>query len=75
VIQLISLVEDEIEISLNPKSMRSYYQRLITHGYTSEQAGNLIAKLLGLAIVSRGWTLKELNSLIFLQKINTRISS
>lgn len=43
------------------------HRRLIIMGYTRVEAGNLLAKLVGLEVTKSGWTIDQLVHLIFLQ--------
>lgn len=55
------------ELDLSPNNLRFMYRRLIQMGYTPEQSGNLVAKLVGLALFKKGWTSKEIIDLLFLK--------
>ena len=54
----------DLDVSLT--NLKRIYRRLIMMGYTKEQAGNLIGKLIGLEANKRGWTTKEIADLLFL---------
>lgn len=49
---------------LSPQVIRVLFRRLILSGYTREEAGNLIANLMGLGPDEKGWTTKELIRLL-----------
>jgi len=53
------------ELVLNSKVIRVLYRRLILAGYSTKEASNLIAKLMGLAVTENGWKIKELQTLLF----------
>lgn len=53
------------ELVLNSKVIRVLYRRLIMAGYSTTEASNLIAKLMGLAVTENGWKIKELQNLLF----------
>lgn len=61
------------DLKINPQFIRILYRRLILAGYSKEEAGNLIAKLLGLAAAKKGWTTKELMDMLFLKDISERL--
>jgi hypothetical protein len=39
-------------------------------GYSKVEAGNIIAKIIGLGTSKTGWTVKELQSMLFLQYLD-----
>lgn len=50
---------------LSPIIIRSLFRRLLLAGFTREEAGNLIAKLMGLGVTDKGWTPHELIRLLY----------
>lgn len=53
------------DLTFSPVFIRTLYRRLVRAGYTHAEAGNLIAKLMGLVATEKGWTVKELLNLLF----------
>ena len=53
------------DFPLSPVIIRALFRRLIIAGFTKEEAGNLIAKLMGLGVTQKGWTLHELIRLLY----------
>jgi len=58
------------EVALSPLFIKTLYRRLIRAGYTPKEAGNLVAKVMGLVASEKGWTVKQLTDLLFLQYID-----
>lgn len=54
------------DFSLDSKSIRTLYRRLLMMGYTKEDASNMVANLMGLGPNDKGWTVSELQKLLFL---------
>lgn len=52
---------------LDSKSVRTLYRRLLIMGYSKEDASNMIANLMGLGPLEHGWSVKELQKLLFLK--------
>ena len=51
---------------------RSLYQQLESLGLRSSEAGNVTAYLNGLAPVSGGWTIEEVERLLFVRYLDER---
>ncbi|HEY6057940.1 MAG TPA: hypothetical protein VIV06_07895 [Candidatus Limnocylindrales bacterium] len=49
--------------------VRATYQRLLIGGLTPGEAGNLTARLAGLRLCSSGWTLQQIEHLVFLRSV------
>jgi hypothetical protein len=47
-------------------------RELVAQGFTSAEAGNLAAYLLGLAHADDGWTIEEIERLLFVRHLVTR---
>jgi hypothetical protein len=47
-------------------------RELLAQGFTSTEAGNLAAYLLGLARTNEGWTIDEIERLLFVRHLLTR---
>jgi hypothetical protein len=62
------------EIVLSPQTIRAMFRKFLILGYTPNQAGNLIGKLMGLAATQNGWTVKELIHMLYLQDMDNRVS-
>ena len=45
------------------------YRRLTVGGWTAREAGNLTAHLEGLGPVRHGWTIREIDHLLFLREM------
>ena len=54
------------------RSVRSTYHRLRMVGLTATEAGNLTAHLNGLRIADQGWTLHEIERLLFVRALVER---
>jgi hypothetical protein len=53
----------------SPRTARSTYQRLRMVGLTAAEAGNLTAHLNGLKVAGQGWTLREIEGLLFIRAL------
>ena len=51
------------------RTVRSTYQRLRMVGLTATEAGNLTAHLSGLHVSENGWTLQEIERLLFVRAL------
>jgi hypothetical protein len=51
------------------RTVRSTYQRLRMVGLTATEAGNLTAHLNGLHVAEHGWTLQEIERLLFIRAL------
>ncbi|HXG40745.1 MAG TPA: hypothetical protein VNJ28_07355 [Candidatus Limnocylindrales bacterium] len=49
--------------------VRFVYQRLRMAGLTGIEAGNLTAHLAGLRVARKGWTVQEIESLLFIRAL------
>jgi len=58
------------DLILDAKMIRAMYRKLIIGGYTKEEAGNMIARLMGLEPSDKGWTVRELQHLRFLEYLD-----
>lgn len=58
------------DLILDSKMIRALYRKLIFNGYTKEEAGNLVARLMGLDPAEKGWTVRELQYLRFLEYLD-----
>jgi hypothetical protein len=56
------------DLVFDAKRIRVMYRRFMMAGYTREQAGNLIAKLMGLEVSKKGWTVRELQYIDFIRR-------
>ena len=67
------VIEDEMvrEVS-GVTSPRATFRRLLFCGLTPEQAGNLTARLEGIKPIRDGWTVAEIDRLVFLRWLVTR---
>lgn len=54
------------------RSARSTIRRLMADGWTLRAAGNMAAYLAGLTPAATGWTLREINALVFLRWLHQR---
>ena len=52
-----------------PRTVRATYQRLRMSGLTPLEAGNLTAHLNGLRATEHGWTLEEIENLLFVRAL------
>lgn len=50
-------------------SVRSMYRRLRMGGLDAREAGNLTAHLTGLRVVPHGWTVQEIERLLFVREL------
>jgi hypothetical protein len=60
------------EPTLERRSVRSTYHRLRMVGLSATEAGNLTAHLNGLRIADQGWTLHEIERLLFVRALVER---
>lgn len=63
---------DEIVIPaprIPTRDARATYHGLLLGGFTSAEAANLTAHLAGLRISARGWTLQQIEHLLFLRSV------
>jgi hypothetical protein len=51
------------------RTVRSTYQRLRMVGLSATEAGNLTAHLHGLHVAEHGWTLQEIERLLFIRAL------
>jgi hypothetical protein len=51
------------------RTVRSTYQRLRMVGLSATEAGNLTAHLNGLHVAEQGWTLQEIERLLFIRAL------
>jgi len=51
------------------RTVRSTYQRLRMAGLSATEAGNLTAHLNGLHVAEHGWTLQEVERLLFIRAL------
>jgi hypothetical protein len=51
------------------RTIRRTYRRLRMVGLSDAEAGNLTARLNGLAIVEKGWTVQEIERLLFIRAL------
>jgi hypothetical protein len=51
------------------RTVRSTYQRLRMAGLSAAEAGNLTAHLNGLHVADHGWTLQEIERLLFIRAL------
>jgi hypothetical protein len=51
------------------RSVRSTYQRLRMVGLSATEAGNLTAHLNGLHVAEHGWTLQEIERVLFIRAL------
>lgn len=58
------------EIAISPMFIRALYKKLILAGYSPKEAGNTIAKLMGLVASEKGWKIKELMHLLFTEHMD-----
>jgi hypothetical protein len=69
-INLINTIDDLIDLNINhPDDLKSTYRRFLMLGFTTIEASNLVATLLGLSACRDGWTLKQLNDILFMRYI------
>ena len=54
------------------RTARSTYHRLRMAGLTAAEAGNLTAHLSGLHVAEQGWTLKEIERVLFVRALVDR---
>jgi hypothetical protein len=54
---------------LQPRQLRSTYNRLQLVGLSASEAGNLIAHLVGLRVSRQGWTVLEIERLLFIRSL------
>jgi hypothetical protein len=64
------LNQKDQEYVFNTQGIKVLYRRLLIIGYTKEDASNLIAKLMGLEELEKGWTVKELTYLKFYKELS-----
>jgi hypothetical protein len=60
------------DLELRPREQRTVrgtYQRLRMVGLTASEAGNLTAHLNGLHVSENGWTLQEIERLLFVRAL------
>jgi hypothetical protein len=60
------------EPDLERRSIRSTYHRLRMVGLTATEAGNITAHLSGLRIADQGWSLHEIERLLFVRALVER---
>lgn len=53
------------DVVLSPLMIKTLYRRLLIAGYTTKEASNLVAMLMGLGPDEKGWTTKELIHLLY----------
>jgi len=61
------------EVILTPARIKYLWTGLLRTGFSKEEAGNFIASLMGLANTKTGWTVKELNAMLFLDYRKTNM--
>ena len=61
-----------VDDSGRERTVRSTYDRLRMVGLTSIEAGNLTAHLSGLHVAERGWTIQEIERLLFVRALVER---
>lgn len=66
----INVFDDYVELDLSPQNIRRMYRYLLMQGFSADEAGNLIAKLLGLDVAEKSWTVKQLVAIEFLKALN-----
>lgn len=66
----INAFDDYVELDLSPQNIRRIYRYLLMQNFTPAEAGNLIAKLLGLNVTEKSWTVKQLVAIEFLKALN-----
>ena len=60
------------DVTISPTFIRTFYRRLILAGFTSVEAGNVVAKLMGLAASQKGWKVSELVELLFVEYMDKK---
>ncbi len=61
-----------VEPGREQRTVRSTYHRLRMVGLTATEAGNLTAHLNGLHVAEHGWTLQEIERLLFVRALVER---